>query len=158
MSWLLRWAVWGFASTLVLTGLLAGSQRLRLTRMNLPFLLGSMVTTDRDRAKLYGMGLHLLNGLVFSGVYVAAFAAWGRASWWLGGLMGVLHAGFVLLVVLPVMPALHPRMASELQGPTEMKQLEPPGFLGLNYGGRTPLTTLVSHVVFGVLLGGLYRL
>jgi hypothetical protein len=158
MSWLLRWAVWGFASTLVLTGLLAGSQRLRLTRMNLPFLLGSMVTADRDRAKLYGLALHLLLGLLFSGVYVAAFAAWGRATWWMGALMGVLHASFVLLVVLPAIPALHPRMASESQGPTEVRQLEPPGFLGLHYGMRTPLTTLVSHVVFGVLLGGLFRL
>lgn len=158
MSWLLRWAVWGFASTLVLTGLMAGSQQLRLTRMNLPFLLGTMVTADRDKAKLYGLGLHLLNGLVFSGVYVAAFAAWGRASWWLGGLMGMLHASFVLLVVLPAMPALHPRMASESQGPTEVKQLEPPGLLGLHYGARTPLTALVSHVVFGVVLGSLYRL
>lgn len=158
MSWLLKWAVWGFASTLVLTGLLAGSQRLRLTRMNLPFLLGSMLTADRDKAKLYGLGLHLLLGLAFSGVYVAAFFAWGRATWWLGGLMGLLHAGFVLLVVLPAIPALHPRMASESQGSTEVKQLEPPGFLGLHYGMRTPLTTLVSHLVFGVLLGFLYRL
>ena len=158
MSWLLRWAVWGVASTLVLTALLAGSQRLRLTRMNLPFLLGSMVTADRDRAKLYGLGLHLLLGLLFSGVYVAAFAAWGRASWWLGGLLGLLHASFVLMVLLPAMPALHPRMASESQSPTDVKQLEPPGFLGLHYGMRTPLTALVSHVAFGVLLGGLFRL
>ncbi|PTL78786.1 hypothetical protein [Vitiosangium sp. GDMCC 1.1324] len=157
MSWVLDWAVWGFVSTLVLTALLEGSQLLRLTRMNLPFLLGTMLTADRDRAKLYGLGLHLLNGLLFSGVYVAAFAAWGRASWWLGGLMGVLHAGFLLLVVLPALPALHPRMASESQSPTEVKQLEPPGVLGLHYGMRTPLTALVSHVVFGVLLGSLFR-
>ncbi|MFY0583666.1 hypothetical protein ACN28S_63580 [Cystobacter fuscus] len=156
MSWLLRWVVGGSAGTLVLTGLLVGSQRLRLTRMNLPFLLGTMVTADRDRAKLYGLGLHLLNGLVFSGVYMAAFAAWGRAGWWLGGLMGVLHASLVLLVVLPAMPTLHPRMAGESQGPTEVRPLEPPGFLGLHYGMRTPLTVLVSHVVFGMLLGGLY--
>jgi uncharacterized membrane protein YagU involved in acid resistance len=158
MSGLLRWAVWGSVSTLVLTALLAGGQRLRLTRMNLPFLLGSMLTADRDKAKLYGLGLHLLGGLAISAVYVAAFAAWGRASWWLGGLLGVLHAAFMLLVVLPALPAVHPRMASESQGPTEVRQLEPPGFLGLHYGTRTPLAALVSHVAFGVLLGVLYRL
>ncbi len=158
MIGLLRWAVWGFASTLVLTGMLAGSQQLRLTRLNLPFLLGALVTADRDRAKLYGLGLHLLSGMLFSGLYVAAFAAWGQASWWLGGLVGVLHAGFVLLVVLPVLPALHPRMASESQGPTDVRQLEPPGLLGLNYGARTPVVTLIAHVVFGVLLGALYQL
>jgi hypothetical protein len=157
MSGTLSWAVWGFASTVVLTGLLAGSQRLRLSRLNLPFLLGTLVTPDRDRAKLYGLGLHLLAGMAFSGLYVAAFTAWGRASWWLGGLVGVVHAGFVLMGVLPALPALHPRMASESQAPTEVRQLEPPGFLGLHYGARTPLAVLAAHVVFGVLVGVLYR-
>ncbi|MGZ3457893.1 MAG: hypothetical protein ACXU86_05230 [Archangium sp.] len=60
-------------------------------------------------------------------------------------------------MVLPVLPAVHPRMASESQGPTEVRLLEPPGFLGLHYGPRTPLTTLVAHLAFGVLLGALYR-
>lgn len=35
------WLVWGFAATVVLSVLMAGSQRLNLTRMNLPYLLGS---------------------------------------------------------------------------------------------------------------------
>lgn len=30
---------------------------------------------------------------------------------------------------------------------------EPPGFMGLNYGRRTPLTTLAGHTLYGVLLG-----
>lgn len=156
MSWL-GWLVWGFASTVFLTALMAGSQRLRLTRMSLPFLLGTMVTADRDKAKLYGVLMHLGNGLVFSLVYVGAFHAWGSASWWLGAMVGVVHAVFVLFVVLPALPALHPRMARATQGPTEVRQLEPPGFLGLHYGMRTPMSMLVAHVAFGVVLGLLYR-
>jgi hypothetical protein len=31
--------------------------------------------------------------------------------------------------------------------------LEPPGFLLLNYGPSTPLVTLVTHVVYGAIVG-----
>ena len=53
-SWLLR----GFVATLVLTTIMAGSQGLRLTRMNLPYKLGAMFTPNRDRAKLVGLGVY----------------------------------------------------------------------------------------------------
>ena len=43
-----------------------------------------MFTPNRDRAKLVGFVVHLVNGWMFSLLYVAAFHAWGRASWWLG--------------------------------------------------------------------------
>ena len=54
------------------------------------------------------------------------------------------------------LPGMHPRMASEIQGPTVVRQLEPPGFLGRNYGIRTPLSALAAHVLFGLILGALY--
>ena len=61
-------ALWGFAGTVVLTTLLAGSQALGLTRMNIPFMLGTMVTPNRDRAKIAGLGLHLINGWLFAAI------------------------------------------------------------------------------------------
>ena len=76
------WLLWGFVATLVLTTIMAGSQGLRLTRMNLPYMLGAMFTPNRDRAKLMGLGVHVLNGWLFSLLYVAAFHEWGRATWW----------------------------------------------------------------------------
>lgn len=151
-----RWLVWGFGSTVVLTTILAGSQGLGLTRMNIPYLLGTMFTPNRDRAKIYGVGLHLVNGWIFSFVYVAAFHAAGRFSPWFGAAIGLVHAAFVLVVVLPVLPGMHPRMASEVRGPTVVKQLEPPGFLGKNYGIQTPICVLVAHVVYGAILGWFY--
>ena len=90
-------SLWGFVGTVVLTGLLAGSQALGLTRMNIPFMLGTMVTPDRDRAKVVGFGMHLVNGWLFAAVYAAAFQSWRRATWWLGALIGLVHAGFVLV-------------------------------------------------------------
>jgi len=150
------WLVWGFASTIILTTLMAGSQAIGLTRMNIPYMLGTMVTADRDRAKVLGVVLHVINGYVFSFVYVAAFHVWGGPAWWKGALIGLVHASFVLTVGMPALPGLHPRMASERRGPTVVRQLEPPGFLALNYGLRTPLSVVLAHIVFGMILGVFY--
>jgi hypothetical protein len=83
--------------------------------------------------------------------------ALGWWNWWLGAGMGVVHGSFVLVVGVSMLPGLHPRMASEHSGPTAQRALEPPGFLALNYGMRTPLSVLVSHALFGALLGAFYR-
>lgn len=124
--------LWGFVATVVLTGVMAGSQRLGLTRMNIPFMLGTMTTPNRDRAKVIGFALHMMNGWIFASVYAAAFQSWRRATWWLGAGIGLVHALFVLVAAMPLMPSMHPRMASEDQGPTPTRQLEPPGFLALH--------------------------
>jgi hypothetical protein len=150
------WLVWGFAGTVVLTTVLAGSQGLGLTRINIPYLLGTIFTPNRDRAKVYGAALHLLNGWLFSLIYVAAFHASGVFTWWFGAAIGCVHAAFVLMVAMPILPGMHPRMASETRGPTVVRQLEPPGFLAKNYGIRTPLSVLLAHALFGMILGALY--
>src|SRR4029078_10392868 len=79
-----------------------------------------------------------------------------RFTWWFGMFLGLVHGLFVAAVVLPVMPGGHPRMASELRGPSVARQLAPPGFLALNYGARTPISVLIAHLAFGAILGGLY--
>jgi hypothetical protein len=35
-----------------------------------------------------------------------------------------------------------------------VKALEPPGFMALNYGYATPVTTLAAHALYGAVLGG----
>jgi len=153
----LSWALWGFVATLLLTTISSVAQGLRLTRMNIPFMLGTMFTSDRDRAKIYGFAVHLFNGWIFSFFYIAIFESLHYSSWWLGGILGLLHALFILTWGMRALPGLHPRMASEQHGPTVARQLEPPGFLALNYGVRTPVATFVSHLLFGIVLGSFYR-
>ena len=148
--------LWGFVATVVLSTLMGGAQGLGLSRMSIPFLLGTMVTPSRDRAVAIGAGLHLVNGWLFALLYIAGFEALGRATWWLGAAGGALHASFVLAVLIPLMPALHPRMVSEYFGPTVNRQVQPPGFLALNYGRGTPLAALVAHLAYGAVLGGFY--
>jgi uncharacterized membrane protein YagU involved in acid resistance len=145
-------------ATLTLTSVMAGSQGLHLTRMNIPYMLGSIFTPNRERANLIGFGLHLVNGWIFSLAYVAAFHSWGRATWWAGAAIGLVQAIFVLTVGVSLLPSLHPRMASEQKGPTVTRQLEPPGFLALNYGYQTPLSVLLAHLIYGAILGAFYSM
>lgn len=152
------WLLWGFVATVVLTTVMAASQGLHLTRMSLPYMLGTVFTPGRDRAKAIGFAVHVVNGWLFSLLYVAAFHAWGRAAWYEGAAIGFVHAAFVLTAGMRLLPGIHPRMASEQQGPTVARQLEPPGFLALNYGYRTPLTIVVAHMIFGGILGAFYTL
>jgi len=152
----------GFFATVLMTTLMAASQGFGLSRMSLPFLLGSVFTPDRNRANVAGFAIHFVNGWLVSLLYALAFAeigAGGRGGWAgmaLGGIFGLVHGLFVLTALMPLLPSLHPRMATEDYGPTPTRQLEPPGFLALNYGRRTPLITLAAHLVYGALFGALY--
>ena len=143
-------------ATLALTSVMAGSQGLRRTRINLPYILGAIFTPNRERAKLIGFLVHLVNGWIFSLGYVAIFHFWGWATWWAGAALGLAQAIFVLTVGVSLLPSLHPRMASEQQGPTVTRQLEPPGFLALNYGYQTPVSVLLAHLIYGAILGAFY--
>jgi hypothetical protein len=145
----------GFAGTLVLTTILRGASELRLTRMDLPFLLGTAFTGNRLHAKALGYGLHFLAGLIFALAYYAIFAAIDASGWWQGAVFGLVHGLFASTALVNVLlPLVHPRMGSPLTGATTTVFLEPPGFLMLNYGPQTPLVTLVAHVAYGALVGG----
>jgi hypothetical protein len=152
------WLLWGFVATLALTTLSEGAQGARLTRMSFPDLLGLAVTPSRDKAKVYGFLIHGLLGLIYSLVYVGIFQSLHAAGWWRGALLGLAQALFVLVVVMKLLPSVHPRMASERYGPTAKRMLEPPGFLALHYGVQTPLAVIVSHMAFGAILGAFYHL
>jgi uncharacterized membrane protein YagU involved in acid resistance len=148
--------LWGIFATGVLTLLMAASQGLGWSRMSFPFMIGSMFTSHRSRAMTLGFALHFGFGMTFALLYALVFEGWQWSSWWLGGLLGVFHGLFILIVVMPALPDLHPRMASKHHGPTPTRQLEPPGFMALNYGRNTPALTLAAHLAYGVLLGAFY--
>jgi hypothetical protein len=149
--------LWGLLATGLLTTILRASQAFHFTRLDMPFLLGTMFTPDRDRAKVIGFMVHFFNGWWMALLYAAFFHAFGWATWWLGALMGLAHAAFVLIVVLPILPGAHPRMASEFHGPEPTRLLQPPGFLGLHYGYQTPLATVIAHLAYGMVLGTFYH-
>jgi hypothetical protein len=152
MDWA-GWALFGLVATTALTAVMIAAQLAGLTRLDLPLVLGSVVTADPDRARAAGFFIHLAVGQGFALGYAATFALLDRATWWLGALLGMLHVTVALMVLLPLLPGVHPRMASHRAGPSSTAVLEPPGLLALNYGVQTPAVTIAAHLVYGTVLG-----
>jgi uncharacterized membrane protein YagU involved in acid resistance len=148
--------LWGFAATIVLTTLTVAGQSLGLTRIDIPFIVGTMFTANRDRAKVIGYAVHVLNGWLFAIVYALFFENVHTATWWFGALIGSVQGIVVVVVVLPLLPGVHPRMVSDFRGPEPTRLLEPPGFLTLNYGRATPIIIIIVHTIYGVILGMFY--
>jgi hypothetical protein len=152
MDWA-GWAVFGMVATTGLTTVMILAQLAGRTRFDLPLMLGSIITDDPDRARVAGFAMHLAVGQVFALLYAAGFAAVDRSDWWLGALFGLAHAGAALTILVPLLPGIHPRMASERAGPASTAVLEPPGLFALNYGRATPLVALGAHIAYGAVLG-----
>jgi hypothetical protein len=145
----------GFVGTLVLTTLLRAASELRQTRIDLPFLLGTMFTVDRKRAKAIGYLMHFFFGFSFALGYLAIFTAIGRSGWLLGALLGLLHGAFAgTALVNALLPVVHPRMGDPNTAANRVALLETPGFLMLNYGGATPVVMVIGHIAYGAIVGG----
>ena len=150
--------LWGLIATVLLTTITSLSQWRGCSRMGLPFILGTVFTANRDRAQIIGFVCHLLLGWLFALPYALIFQSWQWSSWWMGMIMGMIHGLFVLAVALPLLTHIHPRMASEYHGPTPTRMLEPPGYMALNYGHRTPSVLLLGHLAYGGVLGAFYQI
>ncbi|MFG3604702.1 hypothetical protein [Micromonospora chersina] len=152
MDWA-GWDLFGLVATAALTAALITAQLAGLTRLDLPLMLGTLVTEDPDRARGVGFFLHLGAGQGFALGYAATFALLHRATSWIGALLGLLHVGIALTLLLPLLPGVHPRVASQRAGLTSTAVLEPPGVLAVNYGVQTPAVAVVIHVIYGIVLG-----
>lgn len=151
------WLVFGLLATATLTVVLVTAQLGGCTRLDLTLLLGTLVTDDPDRARAAGFFIHLGMGQGFALGYAAVFALLGDSSWWVGGLLGLLHAAVALTLLVPLLAGVHPRMASARAGPASTAVLEPPGLFALNYGVQTPVVTVAAHLAYGTLLGVLLQ-
>jgi hypothetical protein len=143
--------------TAVMTAVMETAQARGMTRMSLPYLLGTMVGRRRATVRISGIALHFVNGALFASGYALVFTRARRADWRIGAALGLLHGAVVLVAGLPVIQEIHPRMAEEDEGPDPTPMLQPPGFMALNYGVRTPVVTLAAHAVYGAIVGSFYR-
>lgn len=111
-----------------------------------------MFTGPEHTGTVYTLGLmaHFTMGALFGIVYAWLFGLFGLpASWLWGAIFGLVH-GLVAGVFMGMMPAMHPRM-----GPG--KPLPKPGFFGKNMSKVIPIGIVVLHIIFGAVLGALYR-
>ena len=143
----------GFMATLVLTGSMVVAQLAGWTRMDLPLILGTMLVGSVDLARVVGVVMHMVIGVGFALLYLIGFELVGGSGPLLGAAFGLVHGLAALTLIVPFLPAIHPRMASERSGPEIATELEPPGLLALNFGIRTPLVTIAAHVLYGSVLG-----
>ena len=109
--------IWGFAATATLSAVMYGAQRLGYSRLSIPFLVGTLFTGERSSAQALGVVFYLLGGWLFAFIYYFIFAAIGRTGWEIGLLIGAVHGAVLLVMLLPLLPYVHPRMASEYEGP-----------------------------------------
>lgn len=149
--------IWGGIATVSMTVVLETAMARGWTRMSLPYILGTVFTSNRRLAPAVGSGVHLVTGLFFAFGYALAFESLGRANIWIGAAFGVVHAALIL-IVMPAAAGIHPRMATEHEGPDARAALQPPGLFALNYGRRTPLFGLLAHVLYGAIMGSFYHL
>ena len=145
--------LWGVLATLAMVAILYTCQQWGWSRLSLPFLLGTLVTGDRHVANVLGFVLYLLGGVALAFFYFLMFVSLGHAGGWVGAGAGLVHGLLLLTAVLPMLPYVHPRVASEYDGASTRKRLEPPGFMARHYGWPTPLVTLAAHAAYGAVLG-----
>jgi hypothetical protein len=147
--------VGGLVGTVVLTTILRAASEFRLTRMDIPFLLGTAITDDRVRAKAAGYALHFVFGLLFALAYYVIFVVIDTSGVLLGALFGLVHALFAASALVNVLlPVVHPRMGSGFTGAGSSPLLEPPGFLLRNYGRQSLVVTVAAHIAYGAIVGG----
>jgi uncharacterized membrane protein YagU involved in acid resistance len=95
---------------------------------------------------------------MFSLIYVAAFHAFGRATSWFGALVGFVQAIFVLTMLMPILPAMHPRMANEQYGPTSYASWNRRVFSDCIMECELQSRSFVAHMIFGGILGAFYTI
>jgi hypothetical protein len=144
----------GVIGTVVMTSGLRIAQELGRTRMDIPLLLGTVLSDHRGKASVIGYALHFANGLVFALFYYWVFRAVGHAGWLFGTALGAVQALFFGLFLTLLLPAVHPRMGAPWTDAAEAPTLEPPGFGLLNYGRRTAIWTVLVHLAYGAIVGG----
>ena len=122
----------GFTATVVMSGMMLMKQGMGLMpQLNPIAMLTEMV---RASTPVVGWVLHFMIGTVMWGILFALLAPRLPGAMWLSGVLFGIGA-WLLMMVMPMAGA---------------------GFFGLGMGIAAPVLTLVMHVVFGAVLGGVY--
>jgi hypothetical protein len=79
MDWA-GWALLGVVATTALIAVMIAAQMAVLTRLDLPVVLGTLVTPDRNRVA--GFFIHLVVGMGLALGHAAMFDLVHSATWW----------------------------------------------------------------------------
>lgn len=155
----------GLVGTGAMSAMMQLAASMGLTRMPpMPLVIGSMMSGDKEKASRIGLMIHfvVMGTLVFGIGYAALFAAFDDASIGAGALIGLVHGVVVGAMAMPMMAAIHPRMAASAGSAGSVTveggqvSLSAPGVFGTRWGGMTPIGMIAGHVVFGVVMALVY--
>ena len=120
-------------------------------KMNLLYLLGSMMVKQKVLAYVAGAMMHAMMSIAFAlahvGVYEALNLDSNLLAW--GLLFGLVHY-MVVGMALGLMPMMHPRI--------QAGDIQAPGAYALSYPKATAVGFLMLHLLFGLLVGEFYDL
>lgn len=149
----ISWAdvfVWGPTATAAFTLVGIISRRAGLTRFDLLDLLGSIFAEPGStRSRALGAMIHHLNGALLAIPWAYGLRMVGMRENWLTGLACGIMLWMLAMVMLSSIGALHPAI--------RRGDLTNPGLAGTNFGSLTPVTSLIGHLVYGLVLGLLYQ-
>ncbi len=119
-------------------------------KMDLLKMLGTMMMPVGGMTYGIGLMIHLVMSIVFASAH-AAFYLWLDidSSYAIGIVFGLVH--FIGTGMFFGM------LSSSLHRGIRDGAVEAPGFFALKLGGATAMGALVVHVIFGVVVGGLYE-
>lgn len=145
-----RAAFAGVVGALAMTVVMFGLRAVGATPMNLEMMLGSLLTADVGLGTwILGFAMHLGFGALFAIGYALGMEGLRRQNVGLGLAFALVHT-VVSGWILPQLMLVHPLV---LDG-----RLENPGFLASTYGGDQVIVYAGLHLLYGGIVGGLYRL
>ncbi len=108
----------GLVGTVAMSAVMMAGRGMGMTRMDMPLMIGGMVTADETKARRLGLAIHILmmGTVVFGIAYGLLFAAFDSDTALTGLLIGAIHGLLFGLMVLPMMGSIHPRMRATSVG------------------------------------------
>lgn len=142
--------VWGVVAALAMSGFVAVGRAIRMTRMDISRLLGSIFAEPgTSEARFAGMGVHLMMGVLLAAAWAYTMLVFGWPTSWFSGLLWGAFVSLLALLVFSSIGVIHPRIRRGDE--------EDPGPGGTNLGKMTPVGVIAGHLVYGIVLGGLYQ-
>ncbi|HNC07301.1 MAG TPA: hypothetical protein PLX14_01270 [Anaerolineales bacterium] len=137
----------GIVASLVFSIVLTMAPRMRLPKMDIVDLLGSMFSGKSN--PVLGWMMHLMMGMVFALIYAFLWSRGIGAATWTGGLVfGAVHWPIVG-VIMAMIPMMHAGIKSGA--------VPAPGMWMMNNGGLMAfIGGLVGHMIFGVVVALIY--
>ena len=118
--------------------LIYGGPLIRLPRIDVVSLLGSLAAPNKQDAVTLGGAIHFTMGILFAMIYAAFWSVGiGSPTWWWGIIFGAIH-GMLVIGALFVLMRVHPQLSASFKGLPVMAAI------------------LLNHLVFGVVVALVY--